>query len=517
MHLCVIRTITKLKNMKKITLLLFLFTAWTGFSQQTVLEDFDGSAPNTADENGTTNVVIEGIAGGAPESAGGGNNSLKIITSASGQPWQGAAVVTQDNYIDMSGTDKTLTVDVYSDNILNILGKLEGGQLNGEVSKTSAAHTGSGWETLTFNFNVAADVGQGGTTPPVQEFESIRFYPLFNTGTDGWCGLAGQGTCGENAAIARTLYIDNITAPIGSSTDTCSNGVQDGDETDIDCGGSCATCPEPVVIELNGSESWESYINAFTLDDVYQFGFAPSGPESLKTEVVTDGVKFFPNFDVWDENDATPQNGNPAWNTDWFSAPSVTSKKLEANLYITDNTLIGKDITFNGTIPENNLVNTYEVRVFIKTLNSGFADTGDSDVKILSASETGTFSLNVSREASLGATYIQYGFAVYGECADPVTEFVLGNVKFSSETLGVASNELNTFKVYPNPTLGDWTVKAQNTIQAIQVYDILGKKVFASKPNNTEAIISTDALRTGVYFAKVTSNNVEKTVKLIKQ
>lgn len=503
--------------MKKITLLLFLFTAWTGFSQQTVLEDFDGSAPNTADENGTTNVVIEGIAGGAPESAGGGNNSLKIITSASGQPWQGAAVVTQDNYIDMSGTDKTLTVDVYSDNILNILGKLEGGQLNGEVSKTSAAHTGSGWETLTFNFNVAADVGQGGTTPPVQEFESIRFYPLFNTGTDGWCGLAGQGTCGENAAIARTLYIDNITAPIGSSTDTCSNGVQDGDETDIDCGGSCATCPEPVVIELNGSESWESYINAFTLDDVYQFGFAPSGPESLKTEVVTDGVKFFPNFDVWDENDATPQNGNPAWNTDWFSAPSQTSKKLEANLYISDNTLIGKDITFNGTIPENTLVNTYEVRVFIKTLNGGFGDTGDSDVKILTASETGTFSLNVSREASLGATYIQYGFAVYGECADPITEFVLGNVKFSSETLGVASNELNTFKVYPNPTFGDWTVKAQNTIQAIQVYDILGKKVFASKPNNTEAIISTDALRTGVYFAKVTSNNVEKTVKLIKQ
>ena len=503
--------------MKKITLLLFLFTAWTGFSQQTVLEDFDGSAPNTADENGTTNVVIEGISGGAPESAGGGNNSLKIITSASGQPWQGAAVVTQDNYIDMSGTDKTLTVDVYSDNILNILGKLEGGQLNGEVSKTSAAHTGSGWETLTFDFNVAADVGQGGTTPPVQEFESIRFYPLFNTGTDGWCGLAGQGACGENAAIARTLYIDNITAPIGSSTDTCSNGVQDGDETDIDCGGSCATCPEPVVIELNGSESWESYINAFTLDDVYQFGFAPSGPESLKTEVVTDGVKFFPNFDVWDENDATPQNGNPAWNTDWFSAPSQTSKKLEANLYITDNTLIGKDITFNGTIPENTLVNTYEVRVFIKTLNGGFGDTGDSDVKILTASETGTFSLNVSREASLGATYIQYGFAVYGECADPITEFVLGNVKFSSETLGVASNELNTFKVYPNPTLGDWTVKAQNTIQAIHVFDILGKEVFASKPNNTEAIISTDALRTGVYFAKVTSNNVEKTVKLIKQ
>jgi len=505
--------------MKKITLLLFLFTAWTGFSQQTVLEDFDGSAPNTADENGTTNVAIEGIAGGVPESAGGGNNSLKIITSASGQPWQGAAVVTQDNYIDMSGTDKTLTVDVYSDSILNILGKLEGGQLNGEVSKTSAAHTGSGWETLTFDFNVAADVGQGGTTPPVQEFESIRFYPLFNTGTDGWCGLAGQGACGENAAIARTLYIDNITAPIGSSTDTCSNGVQDGDETGVDCGGSCTTCPDPVVIELDGSEVWESYINVFNLADGYEFGFAPSGPESLKTEVVSDGVNFFPNFDVWDANDATPGTGefDSQWNDTWFSSPGTPAKKVEANLFITNNALIGSDITFNVKIPSNSLLSTYEVRVFIKTLNSGFGDTGASDVKILTPSEIGDFSLNVTREESLGATYIQYGFTVYGEIADPNTEFILGNVKFSSETLGVANNELNVFKVYPNPTLGDWTVKAQNTIQAIQVYDILGKKVFASRPNNNEAIISTDALRTGVYFAKVTSNNVEKTVKLIKQ
>ncbi|MDC3181511.1 T9SS type A sorting domain-containing protein, partial [Flavobacteriaceae bacterium] len=394
--------------------------------------------------------------------------------------------------------------DVYSDTATFILAKAVGAVGGGTEGATDASHPGNGWATLEFDFDVPKD----GAAASASQFEKLFFFPLWNgTGFDG---------SENNSAVTTTAY-DNVKYTAGDTTDTCANGILDGDETDIDCGGSCATCPEPVVIELNGSESWESYINAFTLDDVYQFGFAPSGPESLKTEVVTDGVKFFPNFDVWDENDATPQNGNPAWNTDWFSAPSETSKKLEANLYITDNTLIGKDITFNGTIPENTLVNTYEVRVFIKTLNGGFADTGASDVKILTASETGTFSLNVSREASLGATYIQYGFAVYGECADPITEFVLGNVKFSSETLGVASNELNTFKVYPNPTLGDWTVKAQNTIQAIQVYDILGKEVFASRPNNTEAIISTDALRTGVYFAKVTSNNVEKTVKLIKQ
>ncbi|MDB2471865.1 T9SS type A sorting domain-containing protein [Flavobacteriaceae bacterium] len=491
--------------MKKITLLTFLFSAMFAFSQTyTATEDFTGlTTVEFQNDNGSTNSTVENASLSGSNAVASDGDYGQIITQAASQPWQAGYLVLQDNYMDLT-TTRTIEVDVYSDTATFILAKAVGAVGGGTEGATDASHPGNGWATLEFDFDVPKD----GAAASASQFEKLFFFPLWNgTGFDG---------SENNSAVTTTAY-DNVKYTAGDTTDTCANGILDGDETDIDCGGSCATCPEPVVIELNGSESWESYINAFTLDDVYQFGFAPSGPESLKTEVVTDGVKFFPNFDVWDENDATPQNGNPAWNTDWFSAPSETSKKLEANLYITDNTLIGKDITFNGTIPENTLVNTYEVRVFIKTLNGGFADTGASDVKILTASETGTFSLNVSREASLGATYIQYGFAVYGECADPITEFVLGNVKFSSETLGVASNELNTFKVYPNPTLGDWTVKAQNTIQAIQVYDILGKEVFASRPNNTEAIISTDALRTGVYFAKVTSNNVEKTVKLIKQ
>ena len=491
--------------MKKITLLTFLFSAMFAFSQTyTATEDFTGlTTAEFTNDNGSTISTVESTSIVGTNAVASDGDYGQIITQAASNPWQAGTLVFQDNYMDLT-TTRTIEVDVYSDTATFILAKAVDAVGSGSDGATDASHPGGGWATLEFDFDVPKD----GAAASASQFEKLFFFPLWNgTGFDG---------SENNSAVTTTAY-DNVKYTAGDTTDTCANGILDGDETDIDCGGSCATCPEPVVIELNGSESWESYINAFTLDDVYQFGFAPSGPESLKTEVVTDGVKFFPNFDVWDENDATPQNGNPAWNTDWFSAPSETSKKLEANLYITDNTLIGKDITFNGTIPENTLVNTYEVRVFIKTLNGGFGDTGDSDVKILTASETGTFSLNVSREASLGATYIQYGFAVYGECADPITEFVLGNVRFSSETLGVASNELNTFKVYPNPTLGDWTVKAQNTIQAIQVYDILGKKVFASRPNNTEAIISTDALRTGVYFAKVTSNNVEKTVKLIKQ
>jgi hypothetical protein len=38
---------------------------------------------------------------------------------------------------------------------------------------------------------------------------------------------------------------------------TCSDGIQNGDETGIDCGGSCAACPEPTCIDgmMNGNET----------------------------------------------------------------------------------------------------------------------------------------------------------------------------------------------------------------------------------------------------------------------
>jgi len=493
--------------MKKITLLTLLFSTMFAFSQTyTATEDFTGlTTDEFQNDNGSTTSTIENASLSGTNAVASDGDYGQIITKAASNPWQAGYLVLQDNYMDLT-TTRTIEVDVYSDVATFILAKAVGAVGSGSDGATDASHPGGGWATLEFDFDVPKDGGAASAS----QFEKLFFFPL-------WNGTSFDGS-EANSAVTTTAY-DNVKYTAGDTTDTCSNGVQDGDETGIDCGGSCATCPDPVVIELDGSEVWESYINVFNLADGYEFGFAPSGPESLKTEVVSDGVNFFPNFDVWDANDATPGTGefDSQWNETWFSSPGTPSKKVEANLYITNNALIGSDITFNGKIPSNSLLSTYEVRVFIKTLNAGFADTGASDVKILTPSEIGDFSLNVTREESLGATYIQYGFAVYGEIADPNTEFILGNVKFSSETLGVANNELNVFKVYPNPTLGDWTVKAQNTIQAIHVFDILGKEVFASKPNNTEAIISTDALRTGVYFAKVTSNNVEKTVKLIKQ
>lgn len=103
-----------------------------------------------------------------------------------------------DEAIDFSGDNKTMSVSLWSDQEFTVLFKLETG-INGERSnEVRATHTGSGWETLTFDFNNATksyiDGSQGVGEPFVPTGEYASFSVFF----------AFEGS------IAGTFYIDNI-------------------------------------------------------------------------------------------------------------------------------------------------------------------------------------------------------------------------------------------------------------------------------------------------------------------
>ena len=183
--------------MKKITLLLILLTGFAGFSQ-TVLEDFESTLPASAlvEDLGTTVTVVPD-----PATSGTNGNVLKVVTStgAGSQPYQNAQYIFQNQGIDMSTTEKTLTIDVYSDVATDVLAKLEsgiGGASDSQVD-TSTPHTGSGWETLSFNFSNG--VAQNGSSNPANGvYGKLILFPLW--GGDDF-----------NAASETTTYYDNIT------------------------------------------------------------------------------------------------------------------------------------------------------------------------------------------------------------------------------------------------------------------------------------------------------------------
>lgn len=89
-----------------------------------------------------------------------------------------------------------------------------------------------------------------------------------------------------------------------------------------------------------------------------------------------------------------------------------------------------------------------------------------------------------------------------------VADFTLSNDAIENQT---------AFSFYPNPTNNVVTLKAQNNIQNVAVYNVVGQQVMRTAPNTMESILDLTSLQTGAYFVQVTINDVTKTVRVIKQ
>ena len=73
------------------------------------------------------------------------------------------------------------------------------------------------------------------------------------------------------------------------------------------------------------------------------------------------------------------------------------------------------------------------------------------------------------------------------------------------------------FAVYPNPTTNVWNIKAQQTIQSVDLYDVLGKQVIMNlQPNNADVSIDASTLSKGLYFARISTDLGSNSIKLIK-
>jgi hypothetical protein len=83
--------------------------------------------------------------------------------------------------------------------------------------------------------------------------------------------------------------------------------------------------------------------------------------------------------------------------------------------------------------------------------------------------------------------------------------------------LAVKNFNAGSFKAYPNPTKNSWNITSNDDITSVQVYDMLGKSVYAKAASSKEVSVNASNLSQGVYFAKVSTANGTSTVKLVKE
>lgn len=92
------------------------------------------------------------------------------------------------------------------------------------------------------------------------------------------------------------------------------------------------------------------------------------------------------------------------------------------------------------------------------------------------------------------------------------------NIVVNNELLSVDSIEAaNGFEYFPNPVNDNLSLRAQDNIQNIAVYNMLGQQVTKMTPNALTSEVNMANLSQGAYFVKVTINNTTQTIRILKK
>ncbi|MFV8332111.1 T9SS type A sorting domain-containing protein [Flavobacterium sp. GSP14] len=89
-------------------------------------------------------------------------------------------------------------------------------------------------------------------------------------------------------------------------------------------------------------------------------------------------------------------------------------------------------------------------------------------------------------------------------------------VTVKSGTLGIDELAFKNFSYYPNPVKNGITISNDSVIDEVTFISVKGETLLTKKLNSLSTEIDTSNLSTGVYFLKVKSGEVKKTVKIIK-
>jgi len=113
--------------------------------------------------------------------------------------------------------------------------------------------------------------------------------------------------------------------------------------------------------------------------------------------------------------------------------------------------------------------------------------------------------------------WFQYKFDVPSNLF-PGTVYI-DNVYFSNSTptLSISNIEISGYKVFPNPATDRLTIMADDNIENIQVYNLLGQQLININSVNNRATLNISKLNQGIYVVRTTVDGAIGTKRFIKQ
>ena len=276
---------------------------------------------------------------------------------------------------------------------------------------------------------------------------------------------------------------------------------------------SMATMNAQVDIELDAGDAWVGFMSVFETDCTsFVFGDGWGVPD-LQTIIDTKAgtITLQPNYNTYENAVNSGDQGEIDF---WTDGMGGGNKCMEASTLVADNSLLGQELTFSGFVESNTLDGAYEVFAFIKVFNADFSANKTVTAELVAGTNFEIVFDDLDAEFDAN---VQYGFTVKGINANRDNEDALGSVVLSAPALSVEDNNLVEISTFPNPAVNNWNVRANENIQSVVIFNILGQQVMEVRPDRTQAVIDIASLQSGQYVARVTTAAGTQTVKLVKR
>ncbi len=111
-----------------------------------------------------------------------------------------------------------------------------------------------------------------------------------------------------------------------------------------------------------------------------------------------------------------------------------------------------------------------------------------------------------------------YEIQVVANCTNGLTSDPSNMITETTTNVGISSYDLeSSVSLYPNPTSDRVTISAQGMMESVSMYDVYGKLISTMKVNDTNATVDLSSYASGVYFARITTENGVVTKRIVKK
>ena len=476
----------------------------TGLAQMTLPVNFEGT---------TIDYGVIGFEGAQASTievdpTNANNTVVKVIKSATAQPWAGTTITAAAELglaspIPFTASNQKMTLKVWSpDAGITVRLKVEEHGNNTHTVETDAVTTVAGqWETLTFDF-----ANQGAGTAAINlAYTYDKPTVFFNYGVNG-------ATAGE-----KTYYFDDLkmyalpASGLQITVDVCSIAATE--------------------VRMTGPFwSWDPTAGPFAVnnnDGTWTFTLDPIPTTDMEYLIIVNGVQESLISDM-------QNGGNCAPVTDFFGYANRKWVVGSGNVFI----------SYDRCVPCSypNIVITTEVCSTATSVrltgpnwqwnpNFGPAAVSNGD-------GTYTFTISPAPNDTLEYLLVKDGVVenliqemVNGAGCAPLTDYstyanrrwIIGQGAVSNTygrcspcSIGIGELTNSDLVIFPNPADSKITVSSEHKIEKIEIYSMLGALIATKKVEMNETEINLENFTPGVYTFNVYANDAVKVVRIIK-